>query len=174
MNDNDFGKIVRLSEAASPFRLRVLENETQSPLVGENGRAMNDLLKVSRIVAACSIAALMVACSQDDAPSVVEAVARVKTSTVPPEREGGRSLYAANCAGCHGAFGEGSELGPPMLHPIQARMHADVAFKRAIQGGVRPHHYRFGAMPPIDELDTKDIDAVVAYVRWMQKAAGLR
>jgi len=133
---------------------------------------MNDLLK--GIVAACSIAALMAACSRDDAIPVDEAVARVKTSTVPPEREGGRTLYAANCGGCHGAFGEGSELAPPMLHPIQARMHADVAFKRAIQEGVRPHHYRFGAMPSIDVLNSKEIDDIVAYVRWMQEVAGLR
>jgi hypothetical protein len=61
-----------------------------------------------------------------------------------------------------------------MLHPLQARMHGDFAFERAIREGVQPHHYQLGAMPPIRELGPDDVAAIVAYVRWMQQVAGLQ
>ncbi len=61
-----------------------------------------------------------------------------------------------------------------MLHPFQAQMHGDFAFERAVREGVEPHHYRLGAMPPVDDLGPEDVDAIVAYVRWMQQVAGLR
>lgn len=103
-----------------------------------------------------------------------EGAARVRAQAVPAGQERGRALYAAACGSCHGAHGEGSEQGPPMLHPLQARMHGDFAFERAVREGVQPHHYQMGSMPPVEDLASEDVDAIVAYVRWMQEAAGLR
>lgn len=130
--------------------------------------------RISRSVAAGVVCGLSIACSQDEAVSVEEAAAQVRAQPVPTEQGRGRALYADVCSSCHGAHGEGSEHGPPMLHPLQASMHADYAFERAIREGVQPHHYQLGAMPPVEGLSPEDVDAIVAYVRWMQQVAGLR
>ena len=132
-----------------------------------------------RFDSACRIAAavlcvLLAACSGEETADVQEGAARVRAQEVPAGQERGRALYAAACGSCHGAHGEGSEQGPPMLHPLQARMHGDFAFERAVREGVQPHHYQMGSMPPVEDLASEDVDAIVAYVRWMQEAAGLR
>lgn len=124
--------------------------------------------------AATVIFALLVACGSGETVSVEEAAARVRAHSIPAEQKLGRDLYTEACASCHGLYGEGSKQGPPMLHSFQAHMHADFAFERAVREGVQPHHYRLGAMPPIEGLGPEDVEAVVGYVRWMQEAAGLR
>ena len=137
---------------------------------------MDDFGKVfgSRSIAAAALCALSVACSPDETVPVEEAAARVRARSAPAEQERGRSLYSAACASCHGRYGEGREQGPPMLHPLQARMHDDFAFERAVREGVRPHHYQLGTMPPVGDLSPEDVAAIVGYVRWMQEVAGLR
>ena len=44
----------------------------------------------------------------------------------------------------------------------------------AITRGVRGHHWTFGDMPPLPEMDTTAIAGVTAYVRWLQQKAGIR
>lgn len=124
--------------------------------------------------AAIAGAVLTLSCGTSDSPSPEQAAAIVRASTVPAENEQGAALYAERCAPCHGAHGEGSDEGPPMLHPLQARHHGDFAFRRAVREGVAPHHYRFGTMPPVAGLGADELDAIVGYVRWMQRTAGLR
>lgn len=98
----------------------------------------------------------------------------MREAVVPAAHARGAALYAARCAPCHGAHGEGSDQGPPMLHPLQASHHGDFAFERAVREGVAPHHYTFGTMPPVTKLGPDELDAVIGYVRWMQRVAGLR
>lgn len=93
---------------------------------------------------------------------------------VPAQQECGRGLYEAACAPCHGAHGAGSKQGLSTLHPLQARAHGDFAFEQAVREGVVRHHYRMGSMPPVDDLASEDVDAIVAYVYWMQEEARLR
>ncbi len=86
----------------------------------------------------------------------------------------GEELYQASCAQCHGADLRGTDQGPPHLDPIYLPdHHADLSFELAIRNGVQPHHWRFGPMPPIPDLDDQDIADVIAYVRAQQAAAGL-
>lgn len=85
----------------------------------------------------------------------------------------GRQLYEATCAQCHGADLRGTDNGPPFLDEVYAPdHHPDGAFYAAVQFGVQPHHWDFGAMPP-QEVDEDDVAAIVAYVRSVQRAEGI-
>jgi len=81
----------------------------------------------------------------------------------------------ATCATCHGADLRGTTMGPPLLDEIYVPSHhPDDAIRSAVRNGVQPHHWDFGPMPPLTHLDDGDIDALIAYVRSEQRAAGVR
>ena len=104
--------------------------------------------------------------------SEVPAVAR--TAQVPPEYARGEELFNANCAKCHGEGGRGTDKGPPFLHRLyRPGHHADQSFHFAVQRGVIAHHWRFGNMPRIEDLTEGDVNEIVAYVRWLQRQAGI-
>lgn len=85
----------------------------------------------------------------------------------------GEALYLAECAGCHGADLRGSDEGPSLLSDIyEPGHHADFAFVRAIQHGASQHHWTFGRMEPIEHLGEDEIDAIIAYVREVQRIEG--
>jgi mono/diheme cytochrome c family protein len=93
---------------------------------------------------------------------------------VPAEHGAGRELFDAHCIGCHGAMGLGTEQGPPLVHTVYRPLHhGDEAFQVAVSRGVRAHHWRFGDMPAIPGLTRADVEAVVGYVRWLQRTAGI-
>ena len=86
----------------------------------------------------------------------------------------GAALYADNCASCHGADLQGTDSGPPHLHPVyEPGHHGDVAFQRAVQLGAPQHHWDFGPMPPVEGLSDAEVDDIIAYVRQEQRAAGI-
>lgn len=86
----------------------------------------------------------------------------------------GEELFVANCAACHGAQGQGTNSGPPLVHEIyEPSHHPDDAFLRAVQEGVQPHHWEFGPMPGIPGLDADDVADIVAHVRSLQREAGI-
>ncbi len=92
-----------------------------------------------------------------------------------PQALRGRAVFEAECAACHGATAGGSDRGPPLVHPIyRPAHHADLAFASAIRFGVRQHHWYFGDMPPRPGVADGDIPAVIAYVRELQRANGIR
>ena len=102
-----------------------------------------------------------------------------ETPTTPPSAQErliarGRDLFADNCPTCHGVDLEGTSTGPPFLHEIYApNHHPDEAFYAAVAQGVRPHHWRFGPMPPVPSLTEDDVRAIVAYIRSVQEREGI-
>jgi len=93
---------------------------------------------------------------------------------VPAELAKGESDYNAYCRSCHGLLGSGTTAGPPLVHRIyEPSHHADAAFQLAVTRGVRAHHWTFGDMPPLPTMDSAGIAAVTAYVRWLQRQAGI-
>jgi mono/diheme cytochrome c family protein len=87
---------------------------------------------------------------------------------------GGEALFVSNCSACHGVGANGTDSGPPLLHELYLPdHHADIAFTLAVRNGVRPHHWNFGAMPPIGDVSDQDVKDIVAYVRALQGEAGL-
>ncbi len=89
----------------------------------------------------------------------------------------GRQLFEANCAACHGIDANGTDEGPPFLHPVyEPNHHGDESFQRAAANGVRAHHWDFGDMPPIgaqNGLTREDVAQIVAYVRSLQREVGI-
>lgn len=93
---------------------------------------------------------------------------------VPSEFANGERLFNASCARCHGALAVGTSQGPPLVHRYyEPSHHADIAFRRAVALGVVQHHWRFGPMPRIEGVSETDVTAIVGYVRWLQRAAGI-
>ncbi len=99
---------------------------------------------------------------------------RTRTTKVPAQYARGEELFNATCARCHGEGGRGTDKGPPFIHPVyHPRHHGDESFHLAVQRGARAHHWRFGNMPRIDGLNETDVNEIIAYVRWLQRQAGI-
>ncbi|MBT8435208.1 MAG: c-type cytochrome [Gammaproteobacteria bacterium] len=86
----------------------------------------------------------------------------------------GAELFRQNCSSCHGRAGSGSNTGPPLVHETyNPSHHADLAFHLAVKNGVRRHHWRFGDMPPQPQVSPEAVADIVAYVRELQRRAGI-
>ena len=93
---------------------------------------------------------------------------------IPAEHSAGAEAFERNCASCHGEFARGTDVGPPLVHPYYVPSHhADAAFRFAVQRGVAAHHWRFGNMPPQPQVAEEEMDRIIAYVRWLQREAGI-
>lgn len=102
------------------------------------------------------------------------AAADTPDSKVPPALVKGEALFNANCSVCHGIAARGTKQGPPFLDKIyEPNHHADIAFYRAAELGVRAHHWKFGDMPKIPGVTRDDLAQIIAYIRWLQKQAGI-
>ena len=92
----------------------------------------------------------------------------------PEEYRAGEERFEGLCARCHGMMGRGTSVGPPLVHKIyEPSHHSDFAFMRAARQGVRAHHWKFGNMPPIPGATSDDVTEIIAYVRWLQREAGI-
>jgi mono/diheme cytochrome c family protein len=90
-----------------------------------------------------------------------------------PDLARGQELFEANCAACHGIDLKGTDTGPPFLHEVYVPSHhGDIAFFMAAEQGVQPHHWDFGAMPPVPTVDRDEVQLIVDYVRARQEDAG--
>lgn len=98
----------------------------------------------------------------------------LRSLATPTAYEQGRRLYASTCATCHGEAGLGTLQGPPLVHIIyEPNHHADAAFILAAERGVRAHHWRFGDMPPQPTVTREQVAEITAYIRWLQREAGV-
>ena len=95
-------------------------------------------------------------------------------SQTPTELAKGEALFLAHCARCHGLRAVGTNNGPPLVHKIyEPNHHGDLSFHRAVQMGVVAHHWSFGNMPRIEGVGPGEVDAIVAYIRWLQRQTGI-
>ena len=95
-------------------------------------------------------------------------------AVVEPDADKGAALFAASCALCHGESGVGTQTGPPLVHRIyEPGHHSDDSFRSAMKNGVASHHWNFGNMPARPELSDGDIEDIIAYVRAIQREAGI-
>ncbi len=87
----------------------------------------------------------------------------------------GKVVFDRNCVACHGANAGGGPGGPPLVHKIyEPGHHADISFVLAVKNGVRQHHWSFGSMPPIPGVSEAEVAQIIAYVRTLQRANGIR
>lgn len=86
----------------------------------------------------------------------------------------GKFTYALKCASCHGATLQGTDKGPPFLSRVyHPGHHADASFFNATRNGARAHHWKFGDMPPVENISDEQIGLVVDYIRAVQRANGV-
>ncbi len=102
------------------------------------------------------------------------AAADAPAGKAPPGLAKGEALFNANCAACHGVGGKGTQTGPSFLDKIyEPNHHADIAFYRAPESGVRAHHWKFGDMPKVPGVTQDDLTQIIPYIRWLQRQAGI-
>ena len=130
------------------------------------------LRRVPRVALALALAA----CGRD-APRVAGGAVDttgLRARPVPAEFQPGKQLFDASCAACHGSAALGTTQGPPLVHIYyEPNHHGDDAFMMAIGTGVRQHHWNFGDMPAVSGLGPDEAEQIIAYVRWLQREAGV-
>lgn len=88
----------------------------------------------------------------------------------------GKQIFEARCASCHGRNAAGvNGVAPPLVHKIyEPGHHADAAFVLAARNGVRAHHWKFGNMPPVEDVTDGEVRLVTRYIRELQQENGIR
>jgi mono/diheme cytochrome c family protein len=117
------------------------------------------------LLAAGALAALLAAGCAKHADRTAEGAAPAGGATAASKNPGaaqgdaahGRTIYAVNCAGCHGQTGAEAIVGPPLRH-LKRRM----TFAQAVAWIKDPR----SPMPKLypDTLSAKDVADVAAYV----------
>lgn len=118
----------------------------------------------------------LAACASDEPPESGsdELAEVVLQAEIPAELAAGEAAFQANCATCHGNRGLGTEQGPPLVHIIyEPNHHADIAFFMAVDRGVRAHHWPYGDMPAQPHVQHAEVEAIVAYIRHLQRQVGI-
>lgn len=100
------------------------------------------------------------------------ALVAVSVPELSPTAMQGQEVFEANCAACHGVNAAGQDgVAPPLVHIIyEPNHHGDASFYRAVQQGVRAHHWRFGNMPPLEGVSEQEVASIITYVRELQRA----
>lgn len=107
-------------------------------------------------------------------PITLLADAKQNPPKVPFKFALGQQKFQAMCSACHGKWGDGSDQGPPLMHGFyKPSHHGDSTFYKAASKGVRAHHWNFGDMPPVTGATSRDIDAILPFIRWLQKERGI-
>lgn len=95
-------------------------------------------------------------------------------SVLPPIVAAGKAAYDTTCVLCHGAGGAGTGMGPPLVHAayLPDRLD-DAAMASAMRNGVTRRNWNFGNMPAQSHLNDSQIAQIIAYLRHLQREAGL-
>ena len=101
------------------------------------------------------LAVMVAALAACESNATNQDAAKPAGGTTPAEMQVGEAKFTATCAACHGNH------------------HADMAFQRAAENGVRAHHWEFGNMPKIEGVTSGDVEHIIRYVRWLQREAGI-
>lgn len=87
----------------------------------------------------------------------------------------GEAEFNENCAACHGVNLAGTAQGPTLIHSLyRPNHHGDGAIASAAMNGVRAHHWQFGDMPPVEGITAQKLTVIIAYIRAIQQANGVR
>lgn len=116
------------------------------------------------MVGAVLVAAVIAGCGDDP----------VTVPTVPGDAVAGAAVYERSCADCHGAGGIGADDGPALLEARYALPgFDDLSFVTAVVRGVSGDEAEHGGMPRIRGLSEQDLADLLAFVRGLQRDAGL-
>jgi len=97
-----------------------------------------------------------------------------KEPAMTPDLNLGKMNYDAYCASCHGKTAGGTGKGPTFISKVyHPGHHSDGAFYLAAKQGARAHHWKFGDMPAVPEVNDSQLEYIVNYVRAVQRANDL-
>ena len=131
------------------------------------------MIKVISLLVFANVLWLM-GCENNEASTLKSSVTASPVVGVPAEYTKGETVFNAKCAPCHGPGAQGTNHGPSFLSKIyEPNHHGDSSFHRAVQQGVQAHHWKFGNMPKIEGVSEQDVNEIIAYVRWLQRQAGI-
>lgn len=93
-------------------------------------------------------------------------------SSVSVER--GLAAFAGECARCHGRLAEGTDRAPNLIHrDYGPGARSDAQFRRAVRRGM-PARDGYGAMPAFPDVTERRLARMIAFVRELQRANGIR
>jgi cytochrome c oxidase cbb3-type subunit 3 len=137
-----------LDTAPDEFLLKTLES-------GRPGRKMPAIRSLDKDLDPAAIGSLIAYLRAFQPPPVPWVSAQEAVS----DPSLGRSLYARDCATCHGSSGEGTALGPPLAaRDNPARMRRESLHAALVQG------IGGTAMPPYRSYDSRAVRSVIDYI----------
>lgn len=106
-------------------------------------------------------------------------MAGMEDGVAKPDLDGlaleGHEVFKSNCSSCHGGWAGGTDKGPSLIQKTyESAHHSDMAIVLAMRNGVRQHHRRFGSMPPQPQIKFEDAQKIIAFIRTVQAANGIR
>ena len=105
---------------------------------------------------------------------IIAAILFPTVSMADSQVNAGETVFNKSCSRCHGIKGSGTESGPPLVNKIyEPGHHSDMSFHFAVNRGVRAHHWKFGNMPRIKGVSSKEVDQIIQYIRGLQREAGI-
>lgn len=130
---------------------------------------------MKRLFAIAILLAQLTGCAEEPPPpGSSQFASTIMSVEIPDDLAAGEAAFEANCAVCHGTRGLGTDQGPPLVDIIyEPNHHADMAFFMAVGRGVRAHHWQFGDMPPLPDVSNEQVQAIVEYVRFLQRQVGI-
>lgn len=136
---------------------------------------MQPMKRVLPNITVFAVAALMIPLFAFGVPAAQKAIYENPVEPkMSPELNLGKMSYEAYCASCHGKTARGTDKGPTFISRIyHPGHHSDGAFYVAARNGARAHHWQFGNMEPVPEVNDSQLEYIVKYVRAVQKANGL-
>ena len=94
-------------------------------------------------------------------------------SSLPAQQS--RIAFASECAGCHGRRARGTERGPDLIHPDYGpSARSDAQFRRAVREGMPARRGGYGDMPPVEGVSERRLERMIAFLRELQRADGIR
>lgn len=114
---------------------------------------------------------LFAGCTTTDEPTAPQPTVEIDRG---PTVYDGEESFQNRCAVCHGQQADGTATGPPLVNRLyEIGHHPNFSFHNAVNKGVTAHHWNFGDMPPIPNVDSAEIDAIICHVRDLQRAEGI-
>ncbi len=98
----------------------------------------------------------------------------VTVGALSPRAAAGQVKFNTICAACHGFNGQGTPIGPPLIHDIyNPGHHGNASFTSAALNGVQQHHWKYGNMPAQTQVGFSDMTNIIAFVREVQEQNGI-
>lgn len=114
---------------------------------------------------------LFAGCNTDDESPATQPPAKIDRG---PTVYNGEESFQNRCAVCHGQQADGTATGPPLVNRLyEIGHHPNFSFHNAVNKGVIAHHWNFGDMPPIPNVEPAEVDAIICHIRDLQRAEGI-